>query len=35
MLHHKDESMYKDLRFWLALFFFGALLSFLILTYPS
>jgi hypothetical protein len=34
MLQKKEDSVFGDARFWLALLFFGALISFLIITYP-
>ena len=30
----EEPSMHRDVRFWLAMTFFGALLIFLIITYP-
>jgi len=34
-VQRKEETVLKDARFWLAIIFFGALLSFLIITYPG
>lgn len=35
MFQQKDESLIRDVRFWLALIVLGALLSFLIISYPG
>jgi hypothetical protein len=34
MIRTKDESLFRDLRFWLIIFFSGVLLSLLIMNYP-
>jgi len=35
MFQQKDENLIRDVRFWLALIVLGALLSFLIISYPG
>ena len=35
MLSPNDEHLFKDLRFWVAILLLGALLSFMIFTYPG
>jgi len=35
MLQTKDDSLFKDLRFWLVVLFSGVLLSLLIINYPG
>ncbi len=34
MIERDSTNTFKDARFWFALLFFGALLSFLTITYP-
>lgn len=35
MFQPKDESFIRDIRFWLALIVLGALLSFILISYPG
>jgi hypothetical protein len=35
MQQSKNESLLTDLRFWMTLFLTGALLSYILLSYPG